>query len=124
MNSNIVAQVGNSRSGIAELLDGWIAAEQSGVKFPVPLHDHWGIAGHKKNQDVINLLESRQEEGFDYLRSTVNRIDGKAGRKRQARFLTVAALERLCLASHTAEGDEIRELYRHSSKSPQKSAKK
>jgi len=44
----------------------------------------------------------------------VNRIGGRAGRKRQARFLTVAALERFCLAAHTPQGDAIRELYRQS----------
>lgn len=102
------------RQDVTELLDGWIEAERNGIQFPVPLHDNWSIAGHKKVQDVFNLLETRQEEGFDYLRSAVNRIDGKAGRKRQARFLTVAALERLCLASYTPEGDAIRELYRQS----------
>lgn len=78
----------------------------------MPLHDHWNIAGHKTKQDSFALLESRQEEGFDYLGSTLNRSDGKPGRKRQARFLTVAALERFCLAAHTREGDAIRELYR------------
>ncbi len=102
------------RQDIASLLDGWIQAERSGVEFPVPLHDYWNIAGHKKTQDAFKLLESRQEDGFDYLRSTVNSAGGGSGRKRQARFLTVAALERLCLAAHTTEGDAIRELYRQS----------
>lgn len=107
-NSNIVTQ------DIISLLDGWIEAERKGVEFPVPLHDYWNIAGHKKTQDAFKLLESRQEDGFDYLRSTVNSAGGGSGRKRQARFLTVAALERLCLAAHTTEGDAVRELYRQS----------
>lgn len=119
MTENIVRQnasliaTDNIGQDITKLLDRWMEAERSGIQFPVPLHDHWNIAGHKKVQDVFNLLESRQEEGFDFLRSTV-KTTGKVGRKRQARFLTVAALERLCLASHTPEGDTIRELYRQS----------
>lgn len=102
------------KSDISSLLDSWIEAEKNGVQFPVPLHEHWNIAGHRKRQDAFNLLESRQEDGFDYLRSTVNSAGGGIGRKRQARFLTVAALERFCLAAHTTEGDAIRELYRQS----------
>lgn len=93
-----------------ELIAQWIEAERNGVQFPVPLHDHWGIAGHKKVQDAFGLLESRQEEGFDFLRSTVR--NGKRGQPRQARFLSVAALERFCLAAHTSQGDVVRELYR------------
>lgn len=95
---------------IEQLIAQWLEAERNGVQFPVPLHDHWGIAGHRKVQDAFALLESRQEEGFDFLRSTVR--TGKRGQPRQARFLTVAALERFCLAAHTREGDTTRELYR------------
>jgi hypothetical protein len=104
MSKDIVA------TNIEQLLEDWVEAERNGVQFPVPLHDHIGIAGHKKAQDAYLLLESRQEEGFDYLRSTVR--NGKRGQPRQSRFLTVAALERFCLAAHTSQGDVVRELYR------------
>lgn len=101
------------RQDIASLLDGWIEAERNGVQFPVPLHDHWNIAGHSTKQDAFKLVESRQEAGFDFLGSTLKNNSGR-GRKAKAMFLTVAALERLCLAAHTSEGDAIRELYRQS----------
>jgi hypothetical protein len=97
---------------IAELIEEWKQAELNGVQFPVPLHEHWGIAGHSTKQKAFALLESRLEAGFDYLTTTVNRSDGKAGRKAKALFLTVAALERFCLAAHTEQGDAVRELYR------------
>lgn len=61
MPNNIVQQ------DIATLLDGWIQAERSGVQFPVPLHEHWSIAGHSAKQDAFKLVESRQEEGFDFI---------------------------------------------------------
>lgn len=98
---------------IASLLDSWIEAERNGVQFPVPLHDYWSIAGHKNKQDAFKLVESRQESGFDFLGSALKNNPGR-GRKAKAMFLTVAALERFCLAAHTPEGDAIRELYRQS----------
>jgi hypothetical protein len=101
------------RQDITSLLDSWIEAEKNGIQFPVPLHDHWNVAGHSTKQDAFRLLESRQEERFDYLGTTLKNNPGR-GRKAKAMFLTVAALERFCLAAHTPQGDAIRELYRQS----------
>jgi hypothetical protein len=94
---------------IQQLLERWAEAERNGVQFPVPLHDHWWIAGHKSKQDAFKLVESRQEAGFDFLGIT---LKSNGGRKPKGMMLTVAALERFCLAAHTPDGDAVRELYR------------
>lgn len=93
---------------IEALLDSWIEAERSGVQFPVPLHDHWNIAGHRKNQDAFALAESVLERDIDFLRSTVK----TKGRPKTTMFLSVAGLEHLCMAAHTEQGKAVRELYR------------
>lgn len=97
------------KQDIQELIEAWIDAERKGEKFPVPLHDHWAIAGHRKKQDSFNLVESLLEEGIDFLRLTVKT---PKGRPVKGLMLTFAGLEHLCLAAHTEQGKQVREVYR------------
>jgi phage anti-repressor protein len=99
------------RQDVQVLVDGWMEAEHDGVAFPVPLHEYWGIAGHQNKQDAFKLAESLLEEGFDYLGSTLKNKPGR-GRGVKAMHLTLAGLEHLCLAAHTDQGKQVRELYR------------
>jgi hypothetical protein len=46
------------RHDVQVLIDGWMQLEREGVQFPVPLHEYWWIAGHRKKQDAIALAES------------------------------------------------------------------
>jgi hypothetical protein len=95
---------------IASLIDGWIQAEQNGVRFPVPLHDHWDIAGHKYKKNAFELVESLLEKDLDF--SLPLAVRSANGRKQKAMMLSVAGLEHLCMAAHTEQGKSVREVYR------------
>jgi hypothetical protein len=97
-------------TNIEQLLDGWIEAERNGVQFPVPLHDYWNIAGHRYKKNAFDLAESLLQEGLDF--SLPPKVRSESGRKQKAMMLTVAALEHLCMAAHTQQGRDVRELYR------------
>jgi hypothetical protein len=104
MSINIVA------TNVEELLASWIEAERNGVQFPVPLHAHWDIAGHRYKKNAFDLAESLLQEGLDF--SLPLTVRSENGRKQKAMMLTVAALEHLCMAAHTQQGRDVRELYR------------
>jgi anti-repressor protein len=101
------------RQDITGLLDSWIEAERNGVLFPVPLHEHWNIAGHKYKKNAFELVESLLEEGLDFLPLKVKNNPGR-GRSEKGLLLSVSALEHLCMAAHTEQGRNVRELYRQS----------
>jgi hypothetical protein len=41
---------------VTDLLDKWLEAERNGEQFPVPLHDHWDIAGISISKMLSPLL--------------------------------------------------------------------
>lgn len=108
MTANIISH------DIVSLLDGWIEDERNGVQFPVPLHDYWAIAGHKFKKNAFELVESLLDQGLDFLPLKVNSAVSGIGRSRKGLMLSVAALEHFCMAAHTEQGKNVRELYRQS----------
>jgi tRNA A37 threonylcarbamoyladenosine synthetase subunit TsaC/SUA5/YrdC len=70
MNSSIVPGSFDIRYDIEGLMQGWIAAEQNGDKYPVPFDLVWGIAGYARKDHAVRRLtseKSRLIENRDYL---------------------------------------------------------
>lgn len=90
------------RQNLSELINCWFDQERNGIQYPVPLHEYWDIAGHKKKQDAYWLLNSLIEKDSDFLKLTVKQ-PGR-GRPSTQVWTTVSGLLLFLLSAKTEEG--------------------
>jgi hypothetical protein len=89
---------------ITAMIDGWMKAEISGDRFPVPFDSAWIIAGYARKDNAKRKLESFLQKGLDYSAELRNIGRGKPVEDIR---LTCTALKELCMVSQTDQGKAV-----------------
>jgi len=99
------------RDDLEQLVQEWMQAEKDGVRFPVPLHEYWWIAGHSAKRRAFDLAKSILEKNVDFEFLTGGVKNPGRGRSSDSMRLTIDGLNHLCLAAKTSQGRVVRQLF-------------
>jgi hypothetical protein len=89
MDNNIV------RQDLKALLDSWMAAEQKGVKFPVPFDAAWQMAGYGRKSTAKRDGLKGLKDGVDYILAKASTESKSIGRPPIVIWLSVKTFQHL-----------------------------